>query len=203
MNNIFYKFSDSILKKKHKFLLGFTIIESIVAVGIIAFSVTGPLAAAKKGLSATSDSLEYSKAIFLSEEGLEYVRMIIDQNVLNDVDWLNDLDPCIGANNYCGVATMIYWDTFPRWLPGIVDCDFFLDCELRTDSDYPSLYSYKLLFGWDGKSGIKRKINIIETVDNKEALVTVRIEKRRAGYPTRIFSSQAVIFNWKHQPHSI
>jgi hypothetical protein len=59
------------------------------------------------------------------------------------------------------------------------------------------------VLGWDIKTGIKRKIHIDEIVDNKEVLVTVTVEKRRAGYPPRIFTSKTTIFNWKHQPHSI
>jgi prepilin-type N-terminal cleavage/methylation domain-containing protein len=43
MNKIFLKFSGFFSKNKIKFLVGFTIIESVVAVAIISFSVIGPL----------------------------------------------------------------------------------------------------------------------------------------------------------------
>lgn len=202
---MFSKFDGFFSKNKIKFLVGFTIIESVVAVAIISFSVIGPLSAAKKGLSAASDSLEYSKTIFLADSASEFIRMIIDQNVLNDVDWLTDLDDCArtGVNQHCGFANNIYWDFFPRLATGIIRCEDFGDCELRNDPGALGVYSYKLVLGWDIKTGIKRKIHIDEIVDNKEVLVTVTVEKRRAGYPPRIFTSKTTIFNWKHQPHSI
>lgn len=205
MNKTFSKFKGFFSRKQINFLVGFTIIESVVAVAIISFSVIGPLSAAKKGLSVASDSLEYSKSIFLADEASEFVRMIIDQNVLNDVDWLTDLDDCMrsGSNTQCGLANNIYWDLFPRVVSGVVKCEEYADCELRNDPGFLGMYSYKLASGWNIKTGIKRKIHIDEVVDNKEILITVTVEKRRAGYPPRIFTSKTNIFNWKHQPYSI
>lgn len=187
---------------------GFTIVESIVAIGIISFAVIGPLSAARKGLSSTSDSRDYSRLILLSEEGLEFIRMIIDQNVYNNADWLTNLGSCVGVNAFCGVSNLVYLNSFPREddESGVFQCDAVNDCELKTGTDLVTekgLYTYSSNASWDSLSGIKRKINILEKVDNKEVEVSVTMSERRPGMPPRIFTSKVRIFNWKHQPYSI
>jgi hypothetical protein len=186
---------------------GFTIVEAIVAVGIISFAVVGPLSAAKKGLTATSDSRDQSRLVFLAEEGLEFVRMIIDQNVYNGVDWLTDLDDCLDTD-ICGVATLNYSNSFPRpsGESGIVPCSSFNDCEMKTGTDLVTekgFYTYNNNVSWDVVSGIKRKINVVEIVDNKEVEISVSMSARRPGMPPRVFTSKVRVFNWKHQPYSI
>lgn len=198
---------SNIFNKKINFF-GFTIVESLVAIGVISFAVIGPLSAARKGLSATSDSRDNSRLIFLAEEGLEFIRMVIDQNVYNGVDWLTDLDDCLGNLNFCGVSTLNYSSTFPRTSGGssVVDCDFNNDCQMKTGTGLTQrgFYTYSSSASFNLNPDIKRKINILEKVDNKEVEVSVTISARMGGKSVpRVFTSKVRIFNWKHQPYSI
>ena len=61
---------------------GFTLIETLVAVTIVALAVSGPLFAADRSLIANEVSKEKFAASLLAQEGIEYMRFIRDNNYL-------------------------------------------------------------------------------------------------------------------------
>src|SRR3989338_1397007 len=61
---------------------GFTLIEALVAVAIIAISVGGPLYAASRALVAAQNSRNQLTALYLAQEGIEYVRLVRDNEYL-------------------------------------------------------------------------------------------------------------------------
>ncbi|PIR82915.1 hypothetical protein COU19_03195 [Candidatus Kaiserbacteria bacterium CG10_big_fil_rev_8_21_14_0_10_56_12] len=63
---------------------GFTLIESLVAVAIVALAVGGPLYAANRALVAAEISRDRLTAIYLAQEAIEQARHVRDTAYLND-----------------------------------------------------------------------------------------------------------------------
>lgn len=61
---------------------GFTLVETMVAVSIVAVSIVGPLYSLQKGVVASYAARDRLIATSLAQEGLEYVRAIRDANYL-------------------------------------------------------------------------------------------------------------------------
>jgi len=57
---------------------GFTLIETMVAVSILMLAVSGPLYAASRATVAANNSQDQLTALYLAQEGVEYVRMMRD-----------------------------------------------------------------------------------------------------------------------------
>ncbi len=62
---------------------GFTLVEAMVAVTILAFAVAGPLSAASRALVAAETARDQLTASYLAQEGIEYVRAMRDDAYLN------------------------------------------------------------------------------------------------------------------------
>lgn len=92
---------------------GFTLLELIVTIFVIAVGLIGAFVVAQYPLSRVSVSMNTLKAAYLAQEGVEIVRNIRDTN------WINNRD----------------WDT------GLTACEAPLGCDADYDDD--SLFSYR------------------------------------------------------------
>ncbi len=85
---------------------GFSIVETIVAIAILAVVVVTPLSLAQRGLNASLYAKDQVTAFFLAQEAIEYVRYIRDSNNLKGFsqtsNWLSGLQGCISPN-ICGI----------------------------------------------------------------------------------------------------
>ncbi len=61
---------------------GFTLIETLVAVTIIAVAIAGPLLSAARAMNAAAIAGEQLTASYLAQEGIEYVRLMRDDAYL-------------------------------------------------------------------------------------------------------------------------
>lgn len=77
---------------------GFTLIETLIAVLLLATALAGPLTIAAKGLSAALIARDQMVAFYLAQEGVEYVRFVRDSNKLSGDPWLTNLSACTGAD---------------------------------------------------------------------------------------------------------
>ncbi len=83
--------------KKHAGLVrrhgGFTLIETLVAVLVLAMAIAGPLTIASKGLNSALIAKDQTTAYNLGQDAIEYVRFVRDSNRLaGNTDWLAGLD---------------------------------------------------------------------------------------------------------------
>jgi len=79
---------------------GITLIETIVAVTILAVAIAGPMTLAASSLRATRDARSELIATHLAEEGVEIVHNIRDNNVTNNPlpgSWLANILPNCGG----------------------------------------------------------------------------------------------------------
>ncbi|MHB8914153.1 MAG: type IV pilus modification PilV family protein [Minisyncoccota bacterium] len=67
---------------KHFTSKGFTLIETMVAVTILALAISGPLLAASRAIVAAEVSRDQLTASYLAQEGIEYVRAMRDDEYL-------------------------------------------------------------------------------------------------------------------------
>jgi len=84
---------------------GFTLVETMVAIAIVAIAIVGPLYALEKGVIASYAARDKLAASALAQEGVEYVHGIRDSNYLYNLatpvtprTWLYGLDGSGGPN---------------------------------------------------------------------------------------------------------
>ncbi|MBY0473086.1 prepilin-type N-terminal cleavage/methylation domain-containing protein [Patescibacteria group bacterium] len=80
------------ISKKRLHTRGFTLVETLLAVLILAIAITGPLTIAAKGLQLTLIARDQVIAGLLAQDALEYVHFVRDTNRLNNQDWLAGFD---------------------------------------------------------------------------------------------------------------
>lgn len=97
---------------------GFTVVETLVALGILVIGLSGGFAAVSTSLRSTTLSKEQVTAFYLAQEAVELVRYVRDTNSLQGNNWLHGLaenvgDPC-GDEKICyvdGSILPIGWGT--------------------------------------------------------------------------------------------
>ncbi len=82
---------------------GFTLIEAVVSIAILAFAVGGPMALSAQSLRASREARIQLEAIHIAEEGIEIIHNIRDNNSAKDVTltrdaWMSSiLGTCVGG----------------------------------------------------------------------------------------------------------
>lgn len=85
--------------KNFKLHKGFTLVETLVAIGILVVAITGAFSAAQSGLSSYLNSKNQAIAVNLAQESIEMIRAYRDSNrMVAGTDWLDNYatpsDPC-------------------------------------------------------------------------------------------------------------
>ncbi len=78
MNMKNFQFSIYNFQKKR----GFTLIETLIAIAILGLAVAGPLYTADRAMVAAETANSQLTASYLAQEGIEYIRMVRDNNYL-------------------------------------------------------------------------------------------------------------------------
>ncbi len=86
---------------------GFTLIETMVAITLLAVALIGPFVAVQNAVQSSYVARDQLIASQLAQEGMEYVRSVRDTNYLSGNTWMHYLSSysCYGATpgNYCTV----------------------------------------------------------------------------------------------------
>jgi prepilin-type N-terminal cleavage/methylation domain-containing protein len=80
---------------------GFTLVETMVAVTILAFALIGPFTAIQSALVSSYVARDRLTAASLAQEGLEYVRSVRDNNYLAGREWNDGFDSSQNSRNQC------------------------------------------------------------------------------------------------------
>lgn len=104
-------------------LKAFTLVETLVAVTVLSFAITGPFYVAQSVLTSSYIARDQLLAGALAQEGMEYVRSVRDSNLVYNVhntgstrEWLYGFDGstsggvtspnCYSAGNFNGVGNL-------------------------------------------------------------------------------------------------
>lgn len=159
--------------KKSEYKDGFTLIETIVAVGIIVIGLISALTLITNSLFYVSNIGDRLVAANLTAEGLEVVRNIRDNNWLQNQAWNNGL-----ADGDYNIAY------------NSLSLNPFADIELLLDASN-GLYNYSS----GSLSGFKRKISISNLSSYELRVIsTVTWQRKGISYTN---SAEKHLFNWK------
>ena len=153
-------------------MMGFTLLETIVAVGVIMTGLVAVLALINGSLFYVSLIRDRLAAAYLNSEGLEVVRNIRDNNWLQNLAWNN------------GFSDEDYNVAYNSLSLGPYD-----DTELLIDSS--GLYNYSS----GSPSGFKRKISVANLSSYELRVIsTVTWQRKGINYTNSV---EGHLFNWK------
>ncbi len=167
---------------------GFTLVETLVAIGVLSMSILATFTTVQSGLQNSTNAKDQITAFYLIQDAMEFIKNKRDQNALNSVSgistaWLSGLsaipsDPC-----YFGKICRI--DSFVGGSASIVDCsvDGSVCQNLRKNTNSGS--STFGLFGYDGtwtQSSFRRDIWFTQNSFD-DVLVTIRMTWTSRGVP--------------------
>jgi len=177
-----------------KYKKGFTLIETLLAVLILAIALAAPLTIAAKALSAALIAKDQTTAFFLAQDAVEYLRFKRDTNTLTStpiapVSWLAGFDSeCSGADGCkvdsrkntivacsgsCGVLQ--YNDT-KKW--------YTYDTSVSGEVIKPSIFTRKVVLG-----------SVASNANEKS--ITVTVSWKDVGGVTRSLVVREHITNWQ------
>jgi type II secretory pathway pseudopilin PulG len=164
-------------RKKEK---GFTLVETLVAIGILSLSILSGFTAVQGSLKNSSLSKDQITAFFLTQEAFELIKNIRDTNALVDLggtptNWLagmaeNSGNPCYFGN----VCRIDYLKTLTNCNGAFGACPF-----LNQSISGTSLGLFGYTAGWQ-TTKFKREIQF-ESVSADQVYVTVRITWLQGG----------------------
>lgn len=173
--------------KKNK-SAGFTIIESLVAIGILVVAISGVMGAIQSSISSYTFSKDQFISFYLAQEAFEQIRNIRDENRLKEANWMMGIaqdvdDPC-AFTHACTVEPVI--SAAPsRCTGGPGNCPY-----LRQDP-VTGLYGYNP--SWPATI-FRREIQLTPVNEN-EIAVTVTVNWSK-GPVNRQFKARANLLNW-------
>jgi len=183
---------------------GFTLIETLVAVMILATAIAGPLSIASRALNTSIVAKDQITAFFLAQDAVEYVRFVRDTNTLSGADWLTgaggstagiDLTPCISTVN----ANGCYVDSTMAVVgQGDVPtaCDSGSGCPALYYDNDNSRFTYN-----SGGSNVVRSVFtrsvVLTNISATEQLLTVTVSWSDLGSVTRTVRVNENIFKWQ------
>jgi prepilin-type N-terminal cleavage/methylation domain-containing protein len=165
---------------------GFTLVETLVAIGILVTVITGAYSAAQAGISSSSATKNQIIAFYLAQEGMEQVRNMRDENGLNGRHWLTGItetgsDPCaFGKTCMADVLS----------INPLSEC--FGDCPPIRQNPTSGIYGYDS--SWP-VTQFRRDITLT-SVSADEVSVVVTVTWNR-GSVTRQFKARENILNWQ------
>jgi len=181
---------------------GFTLIETLVAVLLLAITITGPLTIASKGLTATMVAKDQFIGFYLAQDAIEQVRFLRDSSCLASgggptgcpsASWLSGLGSCVSADG----SASCYIDSVQGTVGAWASCPTS-SCILNYDSGN-KYFSYT-----SGSRSAQQFIRIVKIQNDPagaspdEAVVTVEVNwSDRAGITRVPIKVRENIFRWQ------
>ncbi len=180
---------------------GFTLIETLLAVLILATAIAGPLTIASKGLSAALTAKDQTTAFYLAQDAIEFVRFARDTNILLGAaagEWLVgtggidsvDLTPCTGANG-CKLDSLKQNPVNPEsYGSASYLSDPLFYASVTGNFTYQTTGTTRTIFS--------RQIKITELGStNSEAQVEVKVSWRGLSGKTNTITVREHMLNWQ------
>ena len=165
---------------------GFTLVETFVAITILAFSLVAPISIAASSIASVRYARDQITAFYLAGEALEYVRNVRDRNNqagLNSPEtWLSNLSICQNIDG-CSVDS-ITDEILPANFCGSAAC--------------PLSFSGGV-YGYDStapQSPFTRIVKLTSPTSLEEAVVDVMVSWQTKGLPDRTIVIREILWNW-------
>ena len=180
--------------------LGFTLVETLVAISILSISITATLTAVQNGIQNSTIAKDQTTAFYLAQEAMEFIKNKRDENALNSINgganqWLTGMSNAGGDPCYFGKVCMI--DSPAKT---ITYCGMAFDtCSNLNQDTVPSSSTYGLFgysSGWT-PTIFKREVQFKEvspTNPGKEVEVTIRMSWT-SRWGSKSFQVTETLFN--------
>lgn len=172
---------------------GFTIVESLVAIIILVFAITGAASAIQIGISSYIFSKDQIIAFYLAQEGFEQIRNLRDENGLKNQNWLtgisaNSSDPCFFGKS-CAA------DPVPLGNPLLFRCgDTPGTCPVLRQNATTGFFGYNL--SWPAT--IFRREILLTQINAREISILVTVDWSK-GPVNRQFRARENLLNWQQE----
>jgi prepilin-type N-terminal cleavage/methylation domain-containing protein len=226
MIHSYYKKIAELLKNyvPRKSKEGFTLIETLVAVFIVALALVGPLSIAQKGLASAVLSRDRATAAYLAQDVFEYIHNVRDENWLKDVEWINGssgpqdpnrdpggnragLDRCVVDEPVSVPTDLQYYnfcviDTTLGHPASVTSCPLWNACPVLlqdTQTGTPPTYLFGYGAGWTPTPFV-RKVRIVRNNLNgesgrDEALIEVTVTWKSV-FGDQSYVINSALYNW-------
>ncbi len=180
--------------KIKKYSKGFTLVESLVAVGILSLSIAATFTAVQAGLKTSIAAKDQITAFYLAQEALEYVKNVRDENALHTLNgtatnWLSGLSSVAGDPCYFGKICRV--DVSQT--PSAVECTGGTGTCPNLNRDSASgLYGYSSGGTWSA-TNFNREIQLT-SVSADSITVTIRM-RLVSGGTNKTFTVTGSVFN--------
>lgn len=159
-------------RRKNK---GFTLIETLLAISIFAFSITALISISARGIFDTNFVKNKLTATYLAQEGIELIRNMRDTYVVSTSGALwesflaDEISECYGPDNYCYVDSSGFSALDPE------DCDNGTDCPAFYYDPQDGYFTY---FLGSPNTNFTRYINVLPSDNNpaNEVVITSSVE---------------------------
>ncbi len=181
---------------KNKFSKGFTLVESLVAIGILSLSITATFTAVQVGLKTSIAAKDQVTAFYLAQEAMEYIKNVRDENALHSLNgtsknWLTGLVITdAGASGPCDYGKTCTIDVYTNT---VSTCSGILGtCPNLNQDSSSGIYSYTSGANWVA-TNFKREIQLTST-GSDSIIVSIRIQWISGGV-TKSFTISGDVFN--------
>lgn len=174
---------------RQKLGAGLTLVEALVAISILLIAVVGPLSMVAQSIQTANIGKDQITAFYLAQEAVEYIRNKRDSNILNNMNWLNELADCMSGATCRIDAVNNSIANCSGDVGGI--CKVFnklKDTNNLTTYRYDTPPDYVV-------TTFRRTVSVSEPIVNQEAVITVTMNWQ-TGIVLRSFVITERIFNW-------
>lgn len=181
--------------------IGFTLVETLVAISILSLSIVATFTAVQNGLQNSLIAKDQTTAFYLAQEAMEFIKNKRDNNALYTINgglpvhgWLYGLsdavtDPC-RFGKICKIDVTVNSPNDVLYVGNYVN-DSSWDQSSFLNQSSTSLFGYTS--GWN-PTIFKREIKFREIVTNKEVEVTIRMSWT-SRWGVKSFLATETLFN--------
>ncbi|MDP3996837.1 MAG: prepilin-type N-terminal cleavage/methylation domain-containing protein [bacterium] len=168
---------------------GFSLIETIVAVAVLALSVTGPLVVAEKGLTGAREAKNQMISSYLAQDALEFVKAVRNENIFRGRNWLVGLQNCASSDGSkkCTLDTV---EKTSKTCPS-ASCD----SRLRFEGWYSDNARYGYSSSLPEVTNFWREV-YITSITGGEVKVSVVVKWVTPPFPQKSFTVESNMTNW-------
>ncbi len=169
---------------------GYSLVEALIAITVMLVAIVAPLYIAYQGVRLAAHARDQVAAVFLAQDGLEYMRSRMESNVFNGLDLVtgSELQNCLGTIDRC------QYDTFSGAL--INDCNAASCTEPLYQETATGVYRQDPSGGGVSVTNLKREMYLNEIVTDEEYEIVVEVFYGQAPNRTSVVLKE-LFLEWR------